>query len=279
MEELDDFIDQVKQLPPAPHTLAKLLMVLGDPDIDASEVVELITHEPALTTSVLRRCNSACFGGSEPVGDISEAVTRLGFNQVYRIVAVTFGAEAYAGGQASYGFGQGELWRHSVTAALASQQLADDKGDNGNLVFTAGLLHDIGKSILTEALSSKYTALIEQTEQKQQSLIEAEKELLGVQHASVGGRLLIRWNFPVELAAAVTFHHSPGEAGESARFAAYVYLGNMIAHFMGYSYGHGAFAFRGRAEALEILGLRPDELPQYMINTFERLESVERLFS
>ena len=279
MEELDAFIDQVKQLPPAPHTLAKLLTVLGDPDIDTSNVVELITHEPALTTNVLRRCNSACFAGSQPVGDVGEAVNRLGFNQIFRIVAVILGAGAFSSSQASYGFGKGELWRHSVAAALAAQNIADERGDNGNLVFTAGLLHDIGKSILSEALATRYASLVEDTEKKQHSLIETEKALLGVNHAEVGGRLLTRWNFPVDLAMSVAFHHNPGEAGDQQRYAAYVYLGNMIAHFMGYTYGHQAFAFRGRAEALDILQVRPETLPQYMIATFERLETVEQLFA
>lgn len=278
MEELDAYINQVKKLPPAPRTLAKLLMLLGDPDIDASQVVSLITHEPALTANVLQRCNAAYFASGEPVGNIGEAVTRLGFNHIFRMVAVVVGAQAFGGSQKSYGFEYGELWRHSVAAALAAQKMAESKGDDGNMAFTGGLLHDIGKNVLAEALEDHYRALIEQTEASQQSLLEVEKSILRVQHAEVGGRLLERWNFPPELAAAVTFHHAPGEAKEHQQWAAYTYLGNMIAHFMGYSFGHQAFAFRGRAEALDLAGIRSDELPQYMMATFEAIQTVEVLF-
>lgn len=278
MEELDAFIDSVKELPPAPRTLAKLLTALRDPEIDASEVVSLVTHEPALTTSVLQRCNSACFASSQRVGDVGEAVARLGFNQIYRIVAVVFGAQSLSKPQPGYGMEAGELWRHSVAAALAAQKMADDRSDNGNTVFTAALLHDIGKSVLAGALESRYKIMVEEAEKNQQSLLETEKALLNVHHAEIGGRLLIRWNFPVEISAAVTFHHAPGEAGEHQRCASYVYLGNMIAHFMGYSFGHQAFAFRGREEALKILGIEAEELPNYMMSTFERLQTVERLF-
>jgi len=203
MEELDAYINQVKKLPPAPRTLAKLLMLLGDPDIDASQVVSLITHEPALTANVLQRCNAAYFATGEPVGNIGEAVTRLGFNHIFRMVAVVVGAQAFGGSQKSYGFEYGELWRHSVAAALAAQKMAESKGDDGNMAFTGGLLHDIGKNVLAEALEDHYRALIEQTEASQQSLLEVEKSILRVQHAEVGGRMLARWNLPENLIEAI----------------------------------------------------------------------------
>jgi putative nucleotidyltransferase with HDIG domain len=279
MEELDAYINQVKKLPAAPRTLAKLLMLLGDPDIDATQVVSLITHEPALTANVLQRCNAAFFSTGAPVGTVGEAVTRLGFNHIFRVVAVVVGSQAFSGSQKSYGFEFGELWRHSVATALASQRIAESKGDDGNMAFTAGLLHDIGKNVLAEALEDHYAALIQQTEQSQQSLMEVEKNLLHVQHAEVGGRLLERWNFPPELSTAVTYHHFPGEAKEHQRWAAYAYLGNMIAHFMSYSFGHQAFAFRGRAEALDLAEIKSEDLPQYMIDTFESIQKVEVLFN
>ncbi len=278
MEELDAYINQVKKLPSAPRTLSKLLMLLGDPDIDATQVVSLITHEPALTANVLQRCNAAFFANGEPVGNVGEALSRLGFNHVFRIVAVLVGAQAFSGSQKSYGFEFGELWRHSVAAALAAQKIAEAKGDDANLAFTAGLLHDIGKNVLAEALEEHYMALIQQTEASQQSLLEVEKSLLHVQHAEIGGRLLERWNFPPELSTAVAYHHSPGEAKEHQKWASYVYLGNMIAHFMSYSFGHQAFAFRGRAEALDLAGIRSEDLPLFMIATFEAIQQVEVLF-
>ena len=160
MEELDAYINRVKHLPPAPRVLAQLLPLLGRSDIDTALVVDLITHEPALTASVLQRCNSAYFGASEPACDVSEAVSQLGFNQVYRMVAAVVGSQTLSPAQKSYGFAQGELWRHSVAAALAAQKMAEDKGEDGNLVFTAGLLHDVGKIILAEALEDKYTRLV-----------------------------------------------------------------------------------------------------------------------
>ena len=279
MQELDDYIKKVKNLPPAPRILPELLQLLRQDDVDSSKVVNLIAFDPSLTASVLQLCNSAFFSSGAPVANLPEAVSRLGFQQVYQLVAAITGARALSPPQKGYGIDQGELWKHSVTAAVAAQLIAKKLGDDESAVFTAALLHDVGKIILADALEHIYTKLIEETEREQQSLLETEKKLLGVQHAEIGGRLLSRWKFPPNLVAAVWFHHHPKAAEPHQRLAAYVYLGNMIAHFMGHTYGRGAFALRGRTEALEILGLDADVLPHYMIETFDQLKTVEALFS
>ncbi len=278
MPTLDEYISSVKDLPPAPRVLAKLLGALSKTDSDTSEVVQLITYDPSLTATVLKLCNSAFFASATPASDLDEAVQRVGFNSIYRIVASVSGSRLLSPAQKGYGFAVGELWKHSVAAGIAAQVLAEELGDESNTVFTAGLLHDLGKIILAGALTDKYVSLVKETEANQHSLLEAEKTILGVQHAEIGGRLLTQWKFPEALIAGVWHHHQPSEAGPHNRLAACVYLGNMIAHFMGYSYGHQAFAFRGRSEALEILSLGPEQLPQFMIQTFDRLEAVESLF-
>ena len=103
------------------------------------------------------------------------------------------------------------------------------------------------------------------------------RSLLGVTHAEVGGRLLTRWKFPPNLVTAVTFHHDPASAPDHQRLAAYVYLGNMIAYFLGHGYGHLAFAQRGRAEALDLIGIQADDIPQFMIKSQENFVAVQSL--
>lgn len=277
MEELDRYIDKVKQLPPAPQVMPQLLLALNSPDLDASRVVKLISVDPALTANVLRLVNSAMFAGFEPVTDLNQAVLRLGFGEVFRLVAMSVASRSLTPPQPGYGIDRGELWKHSVTCAAACQIVASETEEDVNLAFTAGLLHDIGKIVLSGALEHIYARLIEHASENQCALVESEKQLLGVQHAEVGGRLLSRWNFPPALVHAVWFHHDPAQADAFKRLAAVVYLGDMVAHFMGHGYGHLAFAIRGRAEAFSVLGAEPASLPHWMIRTFEKLKDVEEL--
>ncbi len=277
MQELDDYINKVKSLPPAPRILPELLSLLRKDDIDADRVVKLIAFDPGITAAVLRLCNSAYFAGASPASDLQEAVTRLGFRQVYQLVAAVSGSKMLGPAQKGYGIDAGELWEHSVVSAVASQLIARNCGEDESLAFTATLLHDIGKIVLAEALEHIYTDLVENSQSQQTPLIETEKRLLGVQHAEIGGRLLARWNFPENIVNAVWFHHQPSGAQAHQRLASFVYLGNMVAYFMGYGFGHHAFALRGRTEALDILNLKPECLPEYMIKTFEQLQMVKSL--
>jgi putative nucleotidyltransferase with HDIG domain len=279
MQELDDYINRVQHLPPAPKILPQLLSLLSRDDIEASWVVDLMMYDPSLTAGALQLCNSAVFAGANPATDLHEAVSRLGFGRAYQLVAAISGARALSPAQKGYGIDQGELWKHSVTAAVAGQLMARELGEDENLAFTCCLLHDIGKVILANALEHIYAKMVEDVEKNQQTLLDTEKRLLGVQHAEVGGRLLARWKFPSNIVAAVWFHHDPAAAAPHERLASLVYLANMIAYFIGHGFGHHAFALRGRAEALETLGLGGDDLPKYMIQTYENFEVVNALLT
>ncbi len=278
MPEIEDYIKNVRNLPPAPRVVPELMRLLKQPDVDSSQVVKLISYDPSLTANVLRICNSAYFGAA-PTSDLQEAVTRLGFQQVYQLVAAATGAKLLSAPQPGYGMDQGELWKHSVAAAVAAQLMAKQIGDDQNLAFTATLLHDIGKIVLTHSLSSAYQKLIHETELKQQPLVDAEKKLLGTNHAEVGSQLLAQWKFPPNVVSAIWFHHNPQAAGPNQRLASYIYLGNLVSYFMGLGYGHVAFAMRGRAEALATLGLTAESIPKFMMETFEQMHIVEALFS
>jgi putative nucleotidyltransferase with HDIG domain len=279
MQAIDDYISKVRHLPPAPRVVPELLKLLNQADVDSSRVVKLISLEPSLTANVLRVCNSAYFAPALAISDVQEAITRLGFQQVFQLVTAATTAKLLSPPQDGYGLDHGELWKHSVASAAAAQLMARQLGDDENLVFTATLLHDIGKVVLAQAIAGSYAKLLHEAETHQLALVEVEKKLLGFDHAEVGGRLLERWRFPANIVSAVTWHHSPKSAEEHQRLASFVYLGNMIAYFMGHGYGHLAFALRGRADALAILGLASESIPQYMMDTFEQMQMIHALFS
>ncbi len=279
MQAIDNYINTVKHLPPAPRVVPDLMKLLNQTDVDSDKIVRMISVEPSLTANLLRACNSACFGSSVPTTELQEAVTRLGFQQIYRLVTAATGVKLLAAPQKGYGLDPGELWKHSVAAAVAAQLMARKLGEDDNLVFTATLLHDLGKVVLAQSVQDSYAKLIHEAETHQTSLLEAETKLLGVNHAEVGGRLLARWKFPPNVVSAVAHHHAPNAAGSHQRLASFVYLGNIVAYFMGYGFGHIAFAMRGRGEALAILKLPPESIPQFMLETFEQMNVIEALFS
>jgi putative nucleotidyltransferase with HDIG domain len=276
MVELDVQIERVKHLPPAWQLLPELLTLLNQPDADASRIVRLITYDPGLSGNVLRVCNTVPVAGATSVTTVEEAIVRLGFHEVYRIVAAVSVAKIFRPHGRSGD--RSQLWEHSVTTAVAAQMMARDLGDDQDLIFTAALLHDIGRMVLTESLGNQYLDLIEQAELAQRHFSESERATFGFDHAEVGGRLLERWNFPPSLVAPIRFHHDPAAAGAFQRTAAYISYANLIAYLVGYGYGDQPLSLRERNQALEILQLEGDCLPGYMVETYGAFEAIRSFF-
>jgi len=276
---IDEFIRNIDYLPPFPRNLVALTELLEETEVDVDQVVSLIQYDPALTALVMRLCNSAYFGAASRASDLREATTRLGFNEIYQLVASLSTAALLRPSQKGYGIEAGELWRHSVAAGLIGKCIALERDDNPSVVFTACLLHDIGKVVLSRGLESKYNEVVAETKGLEGTMQAVEKKLLGFDHAEVGGRLLERWQFAPRLSEAVRWHHDPAEAGEHARLAAYACLANMIACFMGFGCGHAALALRGRTEALELTGTISEDIPRYMTKAFYALSDLQALLN
>lgn len=276
MNKIDTYIDNASHLLPAPRIVPQLLQLLSKNDVDNNEIVALISYDPSLTANVLRISNSAYFGSASEISTLDEAVTRLGSKEVYRIVVAISGALVLCPPKNSCGVEANELLDHSVTSAVAAQIIAQDGGDDENLAFTSAILHDIGK-IVVSAVSKNFYQWLQGSEASHSTLLEAEKKLLGVDHASLGGRILDRWKFPAPLVESVRHHHAPAGAGDHARVAAQVYLGNAISYLMGHGYGHQPSMPKGDVEALKILGISHDKLEDYIVETSGKLKSVKAL--
>lgn len=267
MQPLEFYTKQVRTLPPGPRILSQLLLMLRKPDVDSTEVVRLITFDPALTAKVLQRCNSAIYGLTRPVYDLEEAVVRLGFNQVYKLVALVVGEAALSSPQDGYGIGAGELWQHSAATAVAAKLIAGINSGDENLLFTAALLHDIGKLVLSASLEGNYESVLRETEHSGHTLLEAEKMILGVDHAELGGSILEEWNFPESLVRAVRFHHTPLAAAPYENLASSIYVANIIAHLAGLGPGFQSFALQADPAPAELLGIGSRDMENLVLET------------
>src|SRR5262245_18032779 len=139
MPTTQDYFTDLEALPPAPQVLPQLIRLLSDLDTNTQQVVELIALDPALTAKVMQACNSALLGAATPARDVAEAVNRLGFQPIYRMVALVSGMRALKPSRTDYGIDPAILWRHSLTAALAAQLLAKEQNIDESLTFTAAL--------------------------------------------------------------------------------------------------------------------------------------------
>jgi putative nucleotidyltransferase with HDIG domain len=270
VKETQRLFSQIELLPPSPALLPKLLPALADVNANFDKVVDLIELDPALTAKLLQICNSAFFGSSSPVTDVRQAVHLAGYQAVYLLVAMINGGECFKMPPLA-GLDAKQLWHHSVTAAFGAKCVAESAHFESGSIFTAGLLHDIGKIVLARARGSEYGELLASARQTNTPLAQVENAAYGYSHADAGACLLERWQLPAPLVEGVRYHHDLSAApAEMQPVTACVCLGNLLAH----SEGQPISAENGEFKAaLDKLRLSPNEIEnwQNQMSTYESM--------
>ncbi|MGB8168483.1 MAG: HDOD domain-containing protein [Chthoniobacteraceae bacterium] len=266
--------------PPAP-SVVRLLGLLNRPDADSDAVIRVVEMDGVLSAKVLSLCNSAWFGCASPVGSISQALLRLGFAQLHRIVmAVGFGSMMNTP-LTGYAIEDHELWQHSLLTALLARKIiesAEGFPGDASIVFTAALVHDIGKLVLNTTLDPCKQAAVQALIATGEHRLSAERNVIGCDHAEVGAALLTRWNLPENIVEAVAHHHAPPLQPAPA-LSAIVHLANGIAHEAGSAPGWDSFAIPMVSEVPEALGLAPRDLDVLVMTAFDLLQSEPELAS
>jgi putative nucleotidyltransferase with HDIG domain len=273
-----EIINKVKNLPPISQAALKLVNLLEQSAISNDEIVRVIKCDNVLTAKLLRACNSPYFGLDEPVSSVDQAVLMLGHQQILHIVLTLAFGSAMVVPLAGYAVEANELWRHSLLTATASEIVAAEAGDlNVDLpvAFTVGLLHDIGKLALNQAITAEIQAEIRQCiDQQGCDRTEAEKKILGADHAEIGACLLKSWNLPEEIIEAVANHHHP-VCEPRPQLSVVTHLANCLAHLAGSAPGWDGFAVRVDPRAVAALQLdepRLEGLVAEVRSAFERVD-------
>ncbi len=244
--------------------------------VSAGKLVEVISLDAGVTAAVLKAANSASLARTRPVDDLKQALALLGNARFRELVFASASAPFLASGQAGYQLSPGELWRHSVATSLLAEQLARQaKLEVGGTLFTAGLLHDLGKSVLSQYVEAGAADILSLVKQGR-SFLEAELEVLGMHHAELGAQVAERWNFGPELVELIRFHHEPEARPQSKPLAA-LHVANALCQLSGVSSGVDGLAQRGHDASVKLLGLTRKDLEASLAELHSRLAQAEAL--
>jgi putative nucleotidyltransferase with HDIG domain len=278
MISLDTIIKRIDDVPPLPDIVVKLLHASRDPNVSTREMVELIKHDPALTLKVLRLCNSSYYGLPRKINSIQEALVYIGTDTLVNFVLAGCLSSFYQQAQEGYGLEKGELWRHSVGCAIASQRIASQANEEtSGQAFTAGLIHDIGKIILNTYVGEEIDAIMAMVNAEQIPFGEAEKRVLGFSHTEAGAKLARHWNLPDPLTEAIAFHQDPGKAQSHTRLVSEVHLGNILCLSFGIGVGADGLAYTFHPRALEATGIEVSDLFRLSLDIHDDYKKAEEL--
>ncbi len=280
MSRIDAILAKIGGIQPLPNTVLRLVTVVNDPSSTVNDIVEVIKYDQAVTGQILRICNSAYFGLSREVRSLNEAIRYLGMIKVLQLVMAVHANALLSRQQPGYELAPGMLWKHSVAVALAASAFAERMALDKHVstAFTAGLLHDVGKVVLSEHVAADFAKIMKLVANDKVSFIEAEQAVLGISHCEVGAKVARTWQLPEQITQCIQLHHSPNEVDPPDAVLDAVYLGNTVCLMTGVGLGTDGLSYRADAAVVERHGLTESDLEFIGAQMMVDLKHVEQSF-
>jgi putative nucleotidyltransferase with HDIG domain len=274
---------KLADLPPLPAVVTRIMQTVNDPNTSAEDLNRLISLDQGLSSRLLRIVNSAYYGFPKRISTITNAVVILGFNTVRNLVLGVSAFGMLSSKNSAGGLDRRVFWEHSVASGVAASMVARKRRSRTRTAveeaFLGGLLHDIGKLFLDCYFPVQYAVTLAYAERQQVSTIEAERKVLGIDHAVVGRRTAEHWNFPASLVNMIGNHHQPHPDNEYFEFAATIAAANWIASERGYP-SVGAVPIEPMPQAVaEWLGFSEEDMAWAAQELEMQISSARDMFS
>jgi putative nucleotidyltransferase with HDIG domain len=264
-----EIISKMKSFPSMSGIAAKVLNLLDNPDSSAAQVEQLLKQDPSLTANLLKLTNSAYFGIPSKVGSVRHAIAMLGWKRLSKLVLAACVSAITDRQIPGYDLPPGMLWQHSVAVSVTAEGLMRElKIAETDEIFTAALLHDLGKLILGSFVEKELKE-IQEVAARGIPFQMAEQEVLGTDHAEIGALMLESWSFPPKLVSAVRWHHDPDSAPETSSMIDVVHVANVLCLMIGIGIGVEGLHYEPSVLATKRLGIKPTQLELIASQTLE----------
>jgi putative nucleotidyltransferase with HDIG domain len=275
-------IEQIDNLPSLPSIVTKLIKVVNSPDSSAEDAASLIEKDPALTTKMLRLANSAFYGIPRSISSVSSAVVILGFNTIRSLVLSASVMKMFSNNK-QQAIDKEKFWQHSIVCALAAKIIVrhfiNVRMMDPESAFCAGILHDIGKLIFNEFAGEDYKTTCEYAIKNKVPLLDAERAVLGIDHAQIGRILADKWALPLDLEYSLVFHHAPFGADKLTDLVSTVHIADIITHKAGLDLWEGEAHVQEWADTRKVLRISDNDLKKIMETLEESIEKSLEFFN
>jgi putative nucleotidyltransferase with HDIG domain len=262
--EIRNIIMNTSSLPTLPGIITKLNSLSENDKASVQEMARLVSSDQVLSARILKLANSPSYGFYR-VSSISNAMILLGVNVVKSLALSSSIFEIME--KNSIG-----LWEHSLGAGVAANVIARKlKLPECEEISTAALLHDIGKVIIRLNFGDDYRLLMALTEEKDISMLEAERELLGTDHTEVGAWLAKSWFLPDKLIEPIACHHDIGKSQEHQIKTSVVHFADVLIKASAFGFSGDDFVPNIHPVAWEKLGMNDSLLAEIVEELEDKL--------
>ena len=278
--DITKLVHDVGDLVTLPDVFIRISQLIENPDSTIDSIAQAVSQDPAFTVRLLRVANSPFYGLSSTVDTVYKAVSILGTSQIRNLALSTAIASCFAG-LSNKLVSMDNFWRHSLYCGLISRNLARLAGKcDPEAVFTAGLLHDIGELVIFNKLPdmAQEALLLVLDSGDELAPYIAEQQVMGFDHAQVGGELAKQWKLPLMLEESIRFHHEIQAAKQYPREVAIVHMANILAQMAEVHTTELDDVSPIDPNAWEISGLSPEIVGEILQETQAEFAEAERLF-
>ncbi len=258
----EDISRVVNSVRPIPQIALKIARMIQDGNYNMNAVSGEIKQDQVISASIIRLCNSTFTGLKKKVGSIDRALVIMGEKILFQLVISACLQQSFSEYGQGYSLSKGGLFQHALGTAIVAEELAKYTGKaSSDTAYTAGLLHDIGKVVLDQYISSAYPFFYRKTSVDGIDLCEAEKEKIGIDHTEAGALLAENWFLPEELIDTIKYHHYPEGSTVNPELTHLVYLSDLLMSRFQAGLELECINMDMFSSRLQKLGLKPSELP------------------
>ncbi len=231
-------IKHIKSIPPLSRVTLGITRMIADENYAIDELVRLIETDLTLAGRCLQSINSPLYGLKSRVDTIGRAVVMLGARNIAAMALQTGLSTVFRMNLEGYDSSQEDLWNNGLRTAIAARRVMRDllsRPELGDIAYATGLMHDLGKIVISDFLREKSRQYIEQVYHEHEgNFLAAEDAMFGTNHTLIGEQIAQSWHLPPSFAAVMRYHHAPSEAPEEHRaLAVAAHLGDMFSMMLG----------------------------------------------
>ena len=271
----DSIFQIARTLPATPKVLARLGELFHDINVSLDEVADLIKRDGALTARIIRISNSVVYGGSIRIGALEEALNRVGFSEVHRLVGLITSNLLADRPLIYYGVEAEPLREHMLFTALACEALADECGIDSRNAYTIGLMRTIGILVL-DRVAERLPQIPPYEHARLGGYPVWEGIVFGISSSEVAAMVLTDWRFPPEIVSAVREHYLLRPEDYDNRLACLLNVAGRVVAEAGHTLPGDRRYWELSPRKLEIVGLREDQVHsagERARTAFERLRT------
>lgn len=280
-----EIMDKITKIPLLSHSSSLLLQMMSDENYSIEKVEEIVSRDNVLTAKILKIVNSAAFALSRKITTVREAIPYLGTRLIQSLALSSSAKEVFGKKLSGYcAENEESLWAHSLKTAVASRQIADYcKSDiKKETAFTCGILHDIGKSVISSYIISENRVediIAEIQENPNADFLSLEERYVGMNHSQAGYLLSKHWELPEIFQYVILLHHSPTDREEEYRnYSFCVHLADTVAQMTGEGTGIDSMRYSLNENYTEYFKIDDTAIQKLIIRVEEEFRHIHKIF-